>query len=92
MASDWTDNRLGLLDVLRPQPSPVPLIRVGGNWDGAYLLPDDLKNIAACFSPGVSNTKRFEDELLDRYGIPSCLLYTSPSPRDATLSRMPSSA
>ena len=27
------------------------------------------------------------------YGnLPSCLLYTSPSPRDATLSRMPSSA
>ena len=24
--------------------------------------------------------------------IPACLLYTSPSPRDATLSRMPSSA
>lgn len=71
MDSDWTANRLALLDVLRPQPSPVPLMRVGGNWDGAYLLPDDLKNIDACFSPGVSNTKRFEDELLDRYGIPS---------------------
>ena len=26
------------------------------------------------------------------YGTPTCLLYTSPSPRDATLSRMPSSA
>ena len=26
------------------------------------------------------------------YDIPACLLYTSPSPRDATLSRMPSSA
>ena len=25
-------------------------------------------------------------------GITTCLLYTSPSPRDATLSRMPSSA
>ena len=25
-------------------------------------------------------------------GVDSCLLYTSPSPRDATLSRMPSSA
>ena len=25
-------------------------------------------------------------------GVESCLLYTSPSPRDATLSRMPSSA
>ena len=24
--------------------------------------------------------------------LPACLLYTSPSPRDATLSRMPSSA
>ena len=24
--------------------------------------------------------------------VPVCLLYTSPSPRDATLSRMPSSA
>ena len=25
-------------------------------------------------------------------GVAGCLLYTSPSPRDATLSRMPSSA
>ena len=31
-----------------------------------------------------------DQDLLDRAGI--CLLYTSPSPRDATLSRMPSSA
>ena len=28
----------------------------------------------------------------DNYSIEVCLLYTSPSPRDATLSRMPSSA
>ena len=28
---------------------------------------------------------------LEQYGM-ACLLYTSPSPRDATLSRMPSSA
>ena len=27
-----------------------------------------------------------------KFGPPTCLLYTSPSPRDATLSRMPSSA
>ena len=32
----------------------------------------------------------FPQSLYQRYG--SCLLYTSPSPRDATLSRMPSSA
>ena len=30
--------------------------------------------------------------LLDKYKIDSCLLYTSPSPRDLSTSRMPSSA
>ena len=30
--------------------------------------------------------------VVDRFLHTSCLLYTSPSPRDATLSRMPSSA
>ena len=36
----------------------------------------------------------FVSQNLSKDGIPnqSCLLYTSPSPRDATLSRMPSSA
>ena len=32
------------------------------------------------------------DNSSDAYMIDTCLLYTSPSPRDATLSRMPSSA
>ena len=41
-------------------------------------------------------TTRFE-EIVKEFGIDTlqhkdCLLYTSPSPRDATLSRMPSSA
>ena len=31
-------------------------------------------------------------EILCNLGYKICLLYTSPSPRDATLSRMPSSA
>ena len=34
--------------------------------------------------------KRFSDDFKQTF--PTCLLYTSPSPRDATLSRMPSSA
>ena len=37
----------------------------------------------------------FDDSKNDLRALPktvSCLLYTSPSPRDATLSRMPSSA
>ena len=29
---------------------------------------------------------------IETIGVTGCLLYTSPSPRDATLSRMPSSA
>ena len=41
------------------------------------------------FSPGVI-TECFD--ISDPDGLKSCLLYTSPSPRDATLSRMPSSA
>lgn len=62
---------LELIEVLRPKPSPRVLTRVGGNKDGAYLLPNDLQGIKACFSPGLSNRKDFEDELLEQYGIPS---------------------
>ena len=37
--------------------------------------------------------KDLEDQLLRaKAEVQNCLLYTSPSPRDATLSRMPSSA
>ena len=51
-------------------------------------------------SVGIKENKRGSQKLLTPRGrmwlsavvIYSCLLYTSPSPRDATLSRMPSSA
>ena len=39
---------------------------------------------------GKSEATKAVESLFDI--ITSCLLYTSPSPRDATLSRMPSSA
>lgn len=57
------------LDLLRPVPCPYPLIRIGGDADGAYLIPDDLAGITHCFSPGVNNYKTFEDELSLRHGI-----------------------
>ena len=41
--------------------------------------------------PEASEIYKIEKKHLIRY-INICLLYTSPSPRDATLSRMPSSA
>ena len=34
----------------------------------------------------------YEDPMMGGNDMVTCLLYTSPSPRDATLSRMPSSA
>jgi hypothetical protein len=58
-----------ILQFLRPVPCTFPLIRLGGTTDGAYLLPDDLVGIAACFSPGVNNFKNFEDEILQRFDI-----------------------
>jgi len=61
--------RLATLQIMKPKPSPYPLIRIGGMGDGAYLVPDDLAGITACFSPGVNNTKDFEDQLTDEYGI-----------------------
>lgn len=73
------------LSILKPKPSPRPLVRIGGTADGAYLLPDDLDGIAACFSPGVNNFKHFEDELAARYGIPSHMCdFTSDADQFAT--------
>ena len=57
------------LEMIIPSPSPFEFIRIGGNEDGAYLIPDDLEGVDACFSPGVDNFKNFEDRLTNQYGI-----------------------
>ena len=57
------------VNLLKPYRSPHKLIRIGPDQDGSYLIPDDLKNIKACFSPGVANRKDFEDILVRKYGI-----------------------
>ncbi|MCP9778590.1 MULTISPECIES: FkbM family methyltransferase [unclassified Cyanobium] len=67
---------------MTPKPCPFPLIRIGGDSDGAYLIPDDLADIEACFSPGVDSFKRFEDQLLWEYGIQSYLCDFSANPND----------
>ena len=40
------------------------LIRIGPNGDGGYLIPDILKQIDTCFSPGIGNIHGFEMDLL----------------------------
>lgn len=51
---------------LRPFESGHPLIRLGPNSDGGYLIPDDLEGITACFSPGVSAVSGFEADCAQR--------------------------
>jgi hypothetical protein len=58
------------LGALHPVSSVRPLIRIGGDGDGGYLVADDLDGIAACFSPGVAAMADFELAMADR-GIPS---------------------
>ena len=77
--------------------SSTTLIAVGArNFPGDCLVlhpklqdsVDKLHDLPQGASIGTAS-KRRQSQLLN---IRSCLLYTSPSPRDATLSRMPSSA
>jgi hypothetical protein len=61
-----------LVAKFKPIDGGVKLIRLGGNNDGGYLVPDDLEGIRYSFSPGVSNIANFEQECLQR-GIVSFL-------------------
>jgi hypothetical protein len=53
-------------DVVKPILTNHRLIRLGGQMDGGYLIPDDLVGIEACFSPGVSSRSDFEHDLANR--------------------------
>ena len=57
-------------DFLRPHAIDMPLIRIGDFGDGGYLVPDDLRGIVACYSPGVSQQASFEMDMA-KLGIPS---------------------
>lgn len=76
--SDWdapadpADMRAAIA-LLVPGSCVADLLRLGGDGDGAYLVPDLLEGVAACFSPGVSDLTVFETELAERFGIPSFL-------------------
>lgn len=63
---------LDLIHKLRPLDCGIDLVRIGSPGDGGYLIPDDLKGIEYCFSPGVSKVSDFESHLAD-LGIKSFL-------------------
>ena len=58
--------------------------------DQPIEVPDDDLRELAIMERRTSGSSQEDEER--REHLYSCLLYTSPSPRDATLSRMPSSA
>ncbi len=63
-----TDNQdiQALLNQLRPMKCDKELIRLGPKGDGGYLIPNDLKDIKACFSPGVDKISDFEWDCANR--------------------------
>ena len=76
-----------ILSVCWNKKSPNPILVVNGF--------DRVSAPASFDSPEFSGFVNFVDEgVPDKYelGFTGCLLYTSPSPRDRTRSRMPSSA
>ena len=56
---------LEALALLRPTIA-MPLLKIGGDGDGSYLIPDDLEGVTHCFSPGVGPSSSFEFDLAER--------------------------
>jgi hypothetical protein len=57
----------------------VDLVRIGGNGDGGYLVPNILNKIKYCYSPGVDTTANFESELSKKFSIVSFMADASVS-------------
>ena len=86
------------LNITSEQPIAVmldtqgPEIRTGDRTNDLHLKTGDVISIVVRCSEDVESTSilvNYEDLVKD---MNSCLLYTSPSPRDLSTSRMPSSA
>jgi len=69
--------------LVEPHSNGHDLIRVGGQRDGGYLLPNDLDGIKYCFSPGAGAIWSFEEALGSEHGIQSLVC-------DGTIERFPS--
>ena len=87
--TDHIGFRLSLLPLLNQRSSIKALVLGTGGASKAICYALNKMDVQyKC----VSRTGVLSYEELDQSIVEACLLYTSPSPRDATLSRMPSSA
>ena len=64
------------------------------NGTAEYTLPKETVDVLSGYIRLTSNSNDFQMNRIgyEEYEAITCLLYTSPSPRDGLLSRMPSSA
>ncbi|MEP5340352.1 MAG: FkbM family methyltransferase [Algibacter sp.] len=60
------DKIVSLIAKLKPYYTNIELIRLGSKSDGGYLVPNDLEDIKACFSPGVDQVSEFENDCYER--------------------------
>ena len=79
-----------ILELLRGQFS----FAIYDSKENSFFLARDRVGIKPLYFALIDNTFIFSSELkaIEKSNLFSCLLYTSPSPRDRTRSRMPSSA
>ena len=54
------------LNMVHPKSLDIENIRIGGENDGGYIVPDDFKDVKYCFSPGVGYVSKFEKELTEK--------------------------
>ena len=71
-------------------PSPYIIYELDGSIAWANLAANYIFNLSSLDEISVI---KIDDQVKNNFGdLESCLLYTSPSPRDLSTSRMPSSA
>jgi hypothetical protein len=68
---DASDQARKFIERFRSKYVSTDLVRLGGDNDGGYLLPDNFEDLSYCFSPGVDFTANFEHELSKKHGIKS---------------------
>ena len=66
--------------------------RTGARVAGPIPLPTSIRRYTVLRGPHIDKKSREQFEIRTHKRLIDCLLYTSPSPRDRTRSRMPSSA
>ena len=94
----FSDKRLDLIQTdaaINPGNSGGPLVNGEGEVIGINTLVRSGPGAGLGFAIPINLARRVADQLQEQGEVVHpyiCLLYTSPSPRDATLSRMPSSA